>query len=53
MPFFEIVAYRGVPSAEAPENTIPSYQYVLIDSGKHLISVRVLLIGGRPPTVFT
>ena len=50
MPYFEIVAHRGVP-AEAPENTIPSFQCA-IDLGADAIELDVRLTRDRVPIIY-
>ena len=50
MPYFEIVAHRGVPT-EAPENTIPSFQRAF-DLGADAIELDVRLTRDRVPIVY-
>jgi glycerophosphoryl diester phosphodiesterase len=49
MPYFEVVAHRGVP-IEAPENTIPSFQRA-IDIGADAIEFDVRLTRDRVPII--
>jgi glycerophosphoryl diester phosphodiesterase len=49
MPYFEIVAHRGVPTG-APENTIPSFQRA-VDLGADAIEFDVRLTRDRVPIV--
>ena len=48
---FEIVAHRGVPSAETPENTIPSFQRA-IELGADAVELDVRLTSDGVPVVF-
>ncbi|MFH1929813.1 MAG: glycerophosphodiester phosphodiesterase, partial [Chloroflexota bacterium] len=50
MPYFEIVAHRGVPT-EAPENTIPSFERA-IDLGADAVELDVRLTRDRVPVVY-
>ena len=50
MPYFEIVAHRGVPT-EAPENTIPSFERA-IDLGADAVELDVRLTHDRVPVVY-
>ena len=50
MPYFEVVAHRGVPT-EAPENTIPSFQRA-IDLGADAIEFDVRLTRDRVPIIY-
>jgi glycerophosphoryl diester phosphodiesterase len=49
MPYFEIVAHRGVPT-EVPENTIPSFQRA-VDLGADAIEFDVRLTRDRVPII--
>ena len=51
MPYFEVVAHRGVPT-EAPENTIPSFQRA-IDLGADAIEFDVRLTHDLVPRICT
>lgn len=50
MPYFEVVAHRGVPT-EAPENTIPAFQRA-IDLGADAIEFDVRLTRDRVPIIY-
>jgi len=50
MPYFEVVAHRGVPT-EAPENTAPSFQRA-IDLGADAIELDVRLTRDRVPVIY-
>ena len=50
MPYFEIVAHRGVPT-EAPENTIPSFERA-IDLGADAVELDVRLTRDQVPVVY-
>ncbi len=50
MPYFEVVAHRGVPT-EAPENTISSFQCA-IDLGADAIEFDVRLTRDRVPIIY-
>ena len=50
MPYFEIVAHRGVPT-DAPENTIPSFERA-IDLGADAVELDVRLTRDRVPVVY-
>jgi glycerophosphoryl diester phosphodiesterase len=50
MPYFEVVAHRGVPM-EAPENTIPAFQRA-IDLGADAIAFDVRLTRDRVPVIY-
>jgi len=50
MPYFEIVAHRGVPT-EAPENTIPSFERA-IALGANAVELDVRLTRDRVPVVY-
>ena len=51
MSSFEIVAHRGVPSAEMPENTIPAYQKA-IELGADAVDLDVRLTADGVPVVY-
>ena len=50
MPYFEIVAHRGVPT-QAPENTIPSFERA-IDLGADAVELDVRLTRDQVPVVY-
>jgi len=50
MPYFEIVAHRGVPT-EAPENTIPSFERA-IELGADAVELDVRLTRDQVPVVY-
>jgi len=50
MPYFEVVAHRGVPT-EAPENTIASFQRA-VDLGADAIEFDVRLTRDRAPIIY-
>ena len=48
---FEIVAHRGVPSAETPENTIPAFQKA-IELGADAVELDVRLTADGVPVLY-
>ena len=48
---FEIVAHRGAPTTEAPENTIPAFQRAL-GLGADAVELDIRLTADRVPVVY-